>query len=47
MRKQPKPFRVGFVGTGVIAAVHLDAVTRSAAIASIVGGTSPPSSPWG
>ena len=28
MRQPPKPFRVGFVGTGAIAGVHLDAVTR-------------------
>ena len=28
MRLPPKPFRVGFVGTGAIAGVHLDAVAR-------------------
>src|SRR5262245_7729924 len=28
MRKHPKPFRVGFVGTGAIARVHLEAVAR-------------------
>ena len=28
MRRPSEPFRVGFVGTGAIAGVHLDAVTR-------------------
>ncbi len=28
MRQPPRPFRVGFVGTGAIARVHLDALTR-------------------
>jgi predicted dehydrogenase/nucleoside-diphosphate-sugar epimerase len=28
MRPPPQPFRVGFVGTGAIAGVHLEAVTR-------------------